>query len=115
MNNKSSFVLLLAAFTAIILIYTVLTFKQAGHDLFSVFVASILSLDWNGQFNVDFSMYFTLSGLWIVWRNNFKVWSFPLALCAAVIGMIVFAPYLIFLCLSEKGDMRQVLLGPQRM
>lgn len=111
MKNQNLFKALLMVQTIVVLGYTILAFKSEGANLLDVFLTNIKSLNWNGQFNLDFSCYLTLSGLWIVWRNQYSFSSILIALFAATIGIIFFAPYLIYLLIIEKGDLKKVLVG----
>jgi hypothetical protein len=52
-----------------------------------------------------------LSGIWIVWRNKFAPVSILVAVVAMIIGIMAFAPYLLYLLITEKGDLKKVLLG----
>lgn len=97
--------------TAALVVYTVYAVNNEGWSLFRIFTGNITALSWDGQFNLDFSCYLTLSGLWIMWRNQFSRSSVIIAIIATVIGIIVFAPYLLFLLVKEKGDIRKVLVG----
>ncbi|AEI49122.1 hypothetical protein [Runella slithyformis] len=97
--------------TISVLIYSFLAFQHEGINLFAIFIANLQSLDWNGQFNLDFSCYLTLSGLWIMWRNQFSAGSIAVGSMAMVIGILLFAPYILFLLAKEKGDLKKVLTG----
>jgi hypothetical protein len=46
-----------------------------------------------------------------MWRNKFSISSIIFAVIATIIGIIVFAPYLLYLLTKEKGDLKKVLLG----
>lgn len=110
--NKHLFLKSLLVIQTILLIgYTIYATQANGWDLLQVFVQNIMSLSWNGQFNLDFSSYLTLSALWIMWRNQFSVKSIAIGVTAMIIGFIVFAPYLLYLLTIEKGDLRKVLIG----
>ncbi|MXS69999.1 hypothetical protein GSF70_02060 [Flavobacteriaceae bacterium W22] len=111
MNNSNFLKVLLALQALAVLVYTILVFQKEGADLLSVFIANIKNIDWNGQFNLDFSSYLTLSALWIMWRNHFSGSSIVIAIIAGVIGIIVFAPYVLLLLIKEKGDLKKVLVG----
>jgi hypothetical protein len=112
-SNNSQMLLksLLVIQTIAVLLYTVFSVKNEGWSLFSIFTNNITSLNWNGQFNLDFSCYLTLSGIWIMWRNKFSASSIIFAVIAMIIGIIVFAPYLLILLIKEKGDLKKVLIG----
>ncbi|WP_020599242.1 hypothetical protein [Spirosoma panaciterrae] len=111
MQNTNFLKGLLIAQTVLLLIYTVLTLKDHGSDILGLFLSDIQAVNWNGQFNLDFSCYLLLSGLWIMWRNKFATPSLVLALVAAIIGIMLFAPYLLYLIVTEKGNLKNVLLG----
>jgi hypothetical protein len=112
-SNKRQFTLsvLLIVQTAAVFIYTILTAKNEGWDLFQVFTSNILAFNWNGQFNLDFSCYLALSGLWIMWRNAFSGISIVLGILAMIIGIMAFAPYLLYLLAIENGDLKKVIIG----
>lgn len=111
MSNKVLFKTLLIVQTIGLLIYTFLAYKTGGTDLFSVFANNLLSLNWSGQFNLDFLCYLTLSGFWIMWRNKFTTKSIILGLVAMVLGIVLFAPYLLWLTSKENGNINRVLIG----
>ena len=83
MNNQNLFKALLFLQTVGLLIYTVL----------------------------DFSSYLILSGLWVMWRNKFSPKSILTAIIAMIVGIMVFAPYLLYLVIKENGDIKKVLIG----
>lgn len=111
MKKLNLFKVLLIFQTISVLIYSISAFQNEGANLFGIFISNIQSFNWNGQFNVDFSSYLTLSGLWIMWRNKFSASSIAVAIVAMIIGIIIFAPYLLFLLTKEKGDLKKVLIG----
>jgi len=92
-------------------LYTAFAFQHEGPDLFSVFFSNLLALNWSGQFNLDFSFYLVLSGLWMVWRNGLPARSVALAVAAMILGILFFAPYLLYLLGVHQGDLRAVLVG----
>ncbi|MBL7706606.1 MAG: hypothetical protein JNM21_13760 [Taibaiella sp.] len=110
MKNKLLKLLLIAQ-TIIILVYTIMAFKNEGAGLLAIFLSDIRSFTWNGQFNLDFSAYLLLSGLWIMWRNKCNPFSILVGLTASILGIIVFAPYLLYLLWKEQGDLRKVMIG----
>lgn len=111
MNNSNFLKILLSILTLVVLVYTILVFQKEGADLFSVFFSNVKSVDWSGQFNLDFMSYLTLSGLWIMWRNHFSGKSIAIGLVAMILGIIFFAPYVLVLLMQEKGDLKKVLVG----
>lgn len=104
---------LLAIQTLALIAYTIYAVNNEGWTLFQVFTGNMTAFNWNGQFNLDFSCYLTLSGIWIMWRNKFSISSIVFAIIAMIIGIMAFAPYLMYVLTTEKGDLRKVLLGHQ--
>lgn len=102
---------LLIAQTITVLVYTFFAFQAEGANLFQIFVANILSLNWSGQFNLDFSCYLTLSGIWIMWRDKFQATSIFIGVVAMILGIIFFAPYLLYLLAKENGNIKKILVG----
>ncbi|MCH7403338.1 hypothetical protein ACFOUP_08180 [Belliella kenyensis] len=111
MDKISLFKTLLIVQTIGLLTYTFFAIQTDGVDLFSVFVKNVFSLNWSGQFNLDFMCYLLLSGLWIMWRNKFNNKSILLGLVAMVLGIVLFAPYILWLTYKEKGDITRVVIG----
>lgn len=106
--------ILLVVMTLTLLVYTAIAFRNEGPDLFTVFLSNIRQGNWNGQFNLDFSSYLTLSAVWIMWRNKFSTASIALGLISGIVGILVFAPYLLFLIFKERDDLVKVLIGDRR-
>ncbi|MGB4771594.1 MAG: hypothetical protein WBP58_09050 [Chitinophagaceae bacterium] len=111
--QHNAFKFLLVVMAVLVLVYTGLAMQKEGGDLFSVFFANIKALGWNGQFNLDFSCYLLLSGLWIMWRNRFSGTSIVIGLIASILGIIFFAPYLLWSLYQAKGDLKMMLIGKQ--
>jgi hypothetical protein len=111
MSSNNVFKTLLVVQTIGLLIYTFIAYQIEGPDLFGVFINNIKSLKWSGQFNLDFLCYLTLSGFWIMWRNQFTTKSIILGAVAMVLGIVLFAPYLLWLTNKENGDLKRVLVG----
>ncbi len=104
---------ILIFFFIIIASYTTIVMFGYGLTLFPIFINDILSLTWSGQFNVDFSLYLLLSGIWIAWRHQFSVGGIVMGLIATVLGMVVFAPYVLITTFNAGGNLKKVLLGSQ--
>lgn len=111
--QHNAFRFLLVSMAILVMVYTGLAMQNEGTDLFSVFFGNINSLGWNGQFNLDFACYLLLSGLWIMWRNRFSGSSILISLAASIIGIIFFAPYLLWCLYQSKGDIKLMLTGRQ--
>ena len=82
-----------------------------GLNLFTVFFGDMAAMTWPGQFNLDFFGFLLLSGIWVLWRNDFRPISYPLALAAVLGGMGFLCIYLLYLIARSKGDIAHVLLG----
>lgn len=112
--NRSSHLLLkilLLVQTAGVLVYTALTVGSEGWNFLAVALQNVSSLNWSGQFALDFSCYLTLSGLWIMWRGRFGAAAVMAGLLAMIFGILFFAPYLLWLIVHAKGDLKEVLVG----
>lgn len=111
-ENKQYFLKgLLIIQTIGLLIYTAIAIKNDGGNFLIRAQEFVLSLKWIGQFTLDFNCYLMLSALWIAWRNKFSGQSIAVAIIAMILGIIVFAPYLLYLLTKEKGDLKRVLIG----
>lgn len=110
-NKHLALKLLIFLQTLAIVIYTYFASQNAGWGLFDVFIGDLMKINWNGQFNLDFSCYLLLSAIWIMWRNHFKISSVLFAIVAMIVGIMVFAPYLLYLLSVEKGNLKKVLVG----
>jgi hypothetical protein len=109
--QHNAFKFLLVVMALLVLGYTGLAMQKEGTDLFSVFFANIKAIGWNGQFNLDFACYLLLSGLWIMWRNRFSGTSILIGLIASILGIVFFAPYLLWCLYQAKGDLKMMLIG----
>lgn len=110
----NSFRFFLAAFLAVLLIYTFIVIANHGANLFPVFFGDMARLNWAGQFNLDFSGFLLLSGIWTAWRNNFTPAAFALSVLAVFGGMLFLCIYLLYLGYTEQGDVKRMLLGARR-
>ena len=103
--------LILIIQTVGLIIYTIIAIQNDGANFLARAQEFVTSLTWMGQFALDFQCYLILSALWIAWRNMFSVNSIMLAIAAMILGIIVFAPYLLYLLSKENGDLKVVLTG----
>lgn len=110
-NSQTMLKSLVIIQTLTLLVYTGFSIKNEGWALFNILTTNVTSLNWNGQFNLDFSCYLTLSGIWIMWRNKYSISSIIFAVIAMIIGIIAFAPYLLYLLTTEKGNLKKLLVG----
>lgn len=111
MNNNKLLTGLLISQTAVLIIYTIIAINNEGTNFLAIAFSNIQSFKWNGQFNLDFSCYLSLSGLWIMWRNKFTPKYIVIGLAAMILGIIFFAPYLLYLLTKENGNLEKVFIG----
>lgn len=109
----TAFRIFLITFLIVLLVYTLIVAASHGTDLFSVFFGDMRAMNWPGQFNLDFMGFLMLSGLWVVWRNDFTPMSFVLGFLAFIGGMTFLPVYLLFLSFKTNGNIAQMLLGNQ--
>lgn len=102
---------LLLAMIAALGILTITAVSQGGIDLLTPFLTPLLAGTWQGQFNADFTCYLILSGLWMAWRGGFTRASIALGVLASPLGILFFAPYLLWLIAQCGGDPKRLLLG----
>ncbi|WP_299729443.1 hypothetical protein [uncultured Tateyamaria sp.] len=101
----------LIAMTAILALITVAAIAKEGLDLLTPYFSAIFALTWQGQFNTDFAFYLVLSGIWMAWRAGFSRGGIALGVLAPPLGMLFFAPYLIYLIAQTSGDVRKLMMG----
>ena len=105
---------LLVLMFAVLTTYTVLVIGAEGWNLLGVFFADMAKMQWPGQFNLDFMLMLTFSGLWVAWRHQFSAAGLGLGVLAFFGGALFLSIYLLIQTLRTKGDMRVVLLGKAR-
>jgi hypothetical protein len=110
-TSMTGFRYILIGMTMLIVLFTVAAIADGGIDLITPFLTPILALNWQGQFNIDFSCYLVLSGIWMAWRGGFSSGSIALGVVTPPLGILFFAPYLLYLVGKTKGDPRRLLLG----
>jgi len=94
-----------------VLTYTLIVFQHDGINFLARAYEYIVSLSWSGQFILDFNCYLLLSALWIAWRSKFSAQAVLIAIIAMILGIIVFAPYFLYLVTKENGELNKVLIG----
>ena len=107
----TAFRMVLIAMTALIILFTFTAIANGGLDLFAPFLNPIFAMTWQGQFHIDFAAYLVLSGIWMAWRSGFSRSGLILGICAPPLGILFFAPYLIYLTGKCGGDPRKLMLG----
>ena len=112
----------MAAFRAVLLvlflwvvIYTIPVLAEYGlAPLFPTFFGDMAQFTWPGQFNADFFGFLLLSGTCVAWRNHFSPLGLGLALIAVVGGIPFLTAYLFIMSFKVNGDMRELIMGPNR-
>jgi hypothetical protein len=94
--------------------YTLVVGVNHGWDLVPIFFSNIATMDWSGQFNLDFMGFLGLSAIWVAWRHRFSGGGLALGAVAFVGGMMFLAPYLLWAGAQARGDAKILLLGKQR-
>jgi hypothetical protein len=94
--------------------YTAIVVVNRGWNLFPVFFGDMAAMTWAGQFNMDFTGFLALSGLWLAWRHRFSPGGLALGVLGFFGGIMVLAPYLFFASFKANGDMKALLLGKAR-
>ena len=110
----SVFRTILAAWLAIVTVYTVFVVAEHGMNLFAVFFGDMAEMGWPGQFNLDFMGFLFLSATWVAWRHDFAPLGWVLAIPAFLGGIPFLTIYLLVVSSQPGADMKVVLLGPQR-
>lgn len=91
--------------------YTLIVVQNHGWNLAPHFVGALTAMTWQGQFNLDFLILLTLSGIWVSWRHGHNAVGLCLGFLTAIGGTMVLFPYLIVQINRCKGDMRILLAG----
>lgn len=94
--------------------YTIIVGNNQGWNLLPVFFSNVAAMNWSGQFNLDFTTFLALTGLWLAWRHQFTVGGVTLGIIGFFGGMMVLAPYLLYASYQSKGDAKILLLGKAR-
>ena len=108
------FRLFLATCLTAILVYTGLTITNHGANLFPVFFGDMAKMAWPGQFNLDFTTFLLLAGLWVAWRHHFNPNGIALGVVAIFGGMLFLSAYLLVHSFKTGGDIKALLLGEAR-
>lgn len=101
---------LLAVGTLAVLCYTGLVMLEYGANFWPTYLSGIAGMGWQGQFNLDFSIYLGLSGLWVAWRHRFSAPGVLVGLIASVGGLCFFGPYLLWASFQAES-LEGLLLG----
>jgi hypothetical protein len=109
-----AFRLLLVSIVGIVVVYTGFVGATQGWNFMSVFFRDIVAMTWPGQFNLDFSCFLLLSGLWLAWRHHFSPSGLALGFAALFGGSPLLATYLFVASIQAKGNVEVLLLGKVR-
>lgn len=110
----TAFRILLAVLTLALVAYTGVTIANHGVNLFPDFFGDMAEMGWPGQFNADFTTMLAMSGLWLAWRHHFTPGGIALGVLGFFGGGLVLMTYLLVQSFRFNGDMKIVLVGPQR-
>jgi hypothetical protein len=111
----TAFRALLVVLILVLFGYTGVVGLNHGWNLVPIFFGDILEMKWPGQFNLDFTCLLIFSGLWLAWRHRFSPGGLVLGACGLVGGTAVLAPYLLVASFQARGDMKELLLGKNRL
>lgn len=95
---------------ATMLVYTAAVGYNHGWNFFPIFFGDMATMNWAGQFNLDFSFFLIFTGLWISWRNNFNLIGVGLGLFTLVGGIPFVSTYLLVLSFKSK-NIKEILIG----
>ena len=94
--------------------YTAITIANRGANLLPVFFGDMAEMAWPGQFNLDFTTFLMLAGLWVAWRHHFSASGIALGVVAVFGGMLFLSAYLLVHSFKTGGDVKALLLGETR-
>jgi hypothetical protein len=94
--------------------YTLVVGINHGWNLLPIFFSNIADMTWSGQFNLDFTIFLALSGIWVAWRHQFTGSGIALGIVAFFGGMMFLAPYLLWASAKSGDDAKVLLLGAGR-
>lgn len=97
-----------------IVLYTLFVSQAHGWNLLYPFFNAIGSVTWQGQFNLDFLSFLSLSAVWVSWRHHFTPLGLILGILAFFGGMLFLASYLLWACMESNGRSDVMLLGKTR-
>jgi NADH:ubiquinone oxidoreductase subunit 2 (subunit N) len=117
MNKISAFSAVLCVLFLAALVYTLVVISREGMNFADPFISSLLSVTWSGQFNLDFLCYLMLSGLYVMWRGRFRASAVLMGALCMVLGILVFAPYLLYIIAYKRESLlaRSALPGQGRV
>ena len=98
-----AFRVFLAVVFAGVFFYTATVGITHGWNLLPIFFGDIMAMTWAGQFNMDFTCFLLLSGLWLAWRHDFSPSGIALGAVGVFGGILVLAPYLLAASLKARG------------
>lgn len=111
----TAFRALLVAVIVVVGAYTAPVILEHGLlVLLPTFFGDMLTMDWPGQFNLDFFCFLIFSATWLAWRHAFS----PGGLALGIGGLLLGAPYLAIYLLVQSfrvdGDVAALFLGEAR-
>ena len=106
---------LLGFFIICVSAYSSVVISKHGWNLFTVFFGDMFAMNWAGQFNTDFTCFLTLSGLWLAWRHKFTPMGILFGVLGFFGGIMVLAPFLLYISIKDKGNISKMLLGNRQV
>lgn len=104
----------LLAITLGLVTYTMLVGMEHGWNLLPIFFGNIVEMSWQGQFNLDFMSFLSLSAIWVAWRHQFSGSGIVLGILAFFGGMLFLAAYLLWASGQASDNTKVLLLGRER-
>ena len=109
-----AFRVLLVVMLAVIAAYTAVVIANHGMGLLPIFFGDMAEMGWPGQFNLDFTGFLTLSGLWLAWRHHFSALGLVLGVLGFFLGAPFLCAYLLVASFQANGEVKELLLGKAR-
>jgi len=108
-----AFRMLMAVLLLGVVAYTVPVVAEHGLGLFPIFFGDIMEMGWPGQFNVDFMGFLVLSGIWLMWRNQFSPGGILLGVAGFFGGIPLLTSYLLIISF-QCDSIEDIMLGKNR-
>ncbi|MEP3629530.1 MAG: hypothetical protein ABJN04_05960 [Hyphomicrobiales bacterium] len=91
--------------------YGLILVLDGRFDFVTPFLTTVPALTWQGHINLDFLSYLVVAGVWIAWRSGFTPIGITIGVLSTLLGMLFFAPYLLYQITRSDNDPRKLLLG----
>jgi hypothetical protein len=97
--------------TIIIYLFTVIAIKGYGFNWPAIAISDLVSLNWRSQFDIDFLIHLLLLATWVVWREGATARAYLYGFLSVVLGGMFSFPYILYISIKAKGDVKTMLLG----